>query len=490
MVRKLDRRTLLRGLAGTALALPLLEIMLDDNGEALANGDPLPRRYLVTFGAFSLVTDTEKSPDGFIPDIIGPGYEQKDGIKPLFDHGVNDVVSIVSGLEVGLVVKPAIPPPGGLNFFHRKTPAWFCGESVYGGTDKQPYPAHYPSSDQIVAAALADPTLLFPKGLQYRVQVKHYYTGEAWPDEGQMSWGDDGAGGIIGIDPQFSPKAAFDSLFTAFTPTDPAEAKAKAFELAKRGSILDLIDRRGSGLLARLSASDRHKVEQHLTHVRDLELLIKAEDTPMTGECKLLPDPGADPPIGSDNTSGFQNGAYVNEGYSDEHARAQVFTKLMHMAFTCDLARAATLQYSHVASQMNVNAVTNVLQKMHSFHHNGGTIANLNKIIAWHMGHFGELVSLLKNTPEGAGTLLDNCAVAFMNEGGRGTPTSTDGSHSGLDIAFLFAGGAGGLRRGEHVRVMGAGYHPANYLISMMNAVGVPATQLGEISGAIPQMFV
>ena len=486
MARSIDRRTFLRGALGTALALPLLDIMLDDNGTALANGSALPCRYLLTFGAFSLVTDDDPGPDGFVPNTLGAGYDLKPGLVALGAHDVRDEVSVLSGLEVPIVPVGSVPPPGGLNFFHRKSPAWFCGETVHmPSTDKAPLQASYPSSDQLAADVLHQGQTPF-RSLHYRVQVKHYYTGEAWPDEGQMSWQDDGNGNVIGVEPHFSPQAAFQALFTQFTPTDPTEAQAKAFELAKRGSILDLIDRRGGNLMKIVGASDRLKIEQHLSHVRDLELLVSSQGGPIDNSaCQQLPDPGMDPSIGGDNTSNFQ-GWNIDEGYSDEHARAQTFTDLMHMALTCDLTRAATLQYSHVASQLNAHPITGIQQKMHSFHHGNGTIADLNKIIDWHIDHFARLIAKLKATPEGNGSLLDNCAIGFMNEGGRG---ATGGSHSGEDLAFLFAGGAGGLKRGEHVRVAGAAHHPANMLITLMQTVGVNTDQLGEMSGAIGEML-
>ena len=45
------------------------------------------------------------------------------------------------------------------------------------------------------------------------------------------------------------------------------------------------------------------------------------------------------------------------------------------------------------------------------------------------------------------------------------------------------AGGAGGLRQGEHI--VAQGQHPVNVLITAMNAAGVPDTQVGEMSGSI-----
>ena len=49
---RLDRRTLLRGTVGGgafAVGLPLLEAMLTGNGDALAQGAPLPRRFVSWF---------------------------------------------------------------------------------------------------------------------------------------------------------------------------------------------------------------------------------------------------------------------------------------------------------------------------------------------------------------------------------------------------------------------------------------------------------
>jgi hypothetical protein len=53
-------------------------------------------------------------------------------------------------------------------------------------------------------------------------------------------------------------------------------------------------------------------------------------------------------------------------------------------------------------------------------------------------------------------------------------------------MACLIAGRAGGLKPGQHL--VAAGKHPANVLITAMNAVGVPGN-LGEVSGALPQLL-
>ena len=51
-------------------------------------------------------------------------------------------------------------------------------------------------------------------------------------------------------------------------------------------------------------------------------------------------------------------------------------------------------------------------------------------------------------------------------------------------VACLVAGRVGGLHPGLHIPA--PGMHPASVLISAMNAVGVPTTTLGDVSGEIP----
>jgi hypothetical protein len=124
--------------------------------------------------------------------------------------------------------------------------------------------------------------------------------------------------------------------------------------------------------------------------------------------------------------------------------------------------------------------------------HNG-TQDQLNQIINWHMGKFAGLVEALRDEEELPGVaLLDNCAVAFIPEGGYRTALGNipgGVSHNTENMCLLVAGGAGGLRRGEHIQAPAGANHPANVLISLMKAVGAPSNALGEISGDIPALF-
>ncbi|HHH11931.1 MAG TPA: hypothetical protein ENK23_07660, partial [Sorangium sp.] len=92
----LSRRTLLRGVVGgtlVALGVPTLEAMLDDHGEALANGEPLPRR-LVTW-----LWGNGCRLEHWVPTEQGPGFSASAELQPLFDAGLADDIRVLSGFR-------------------------------------------------------------------------------------------------------------------------------------------------------------------------------------------------------------------------------------------------------------------------------------------------------------------------------------------------------------------------------------------------------
>jgi hypothetical protein len=490
MGAKKTRRLFLRGLGGAAIALPLLDIMLDENGTAYAGGGALPRRYLLCFGGFSLGADGINDPQQYIPDTIGPGYDLKAALAPLAGHGsVKDHITVVSGLRVDFAQSGETPAPGGFNVgFHHSHNSLLAGLTT-DSSNVWDASVHGPSSDQVVAAAVGDQTLF--RSLTYRVQALFYNQNNSNnPAETQLNR-DTAAFTQNGtpIPPQTSPRQAYDALFLSFVPGDPDAAAAKAKALAKRSSILDLVDRRMDGLLQRLGAADKQRLEAHLTELRELERRLQAAPPgAVSPECSQFADPGADPPLGTEFSD--HSNYDVNQGWSDEDARALRFTDLLHMAFTCDLTRAASLMYTMGGSNMNAYPLNSFQQTVHGCHHSLGNSTAVAGAIAWHMDHFGRLVAKLRDTPEGAGSVLDNCAIIFMNEGGHGSSWEGESSHSGDNMACLVAGRAGGWARpGEHIVAPAGLEHPANVMISAMNAVGLGVTRHGDITGVIPELM-
>src|SRR4029079_19758155 len=120
--------------------------------------------------------------------------------------------------------------------------------------------------------------------------------------------------------------------------------------------------------------------------------------------------------------------------------------------------RVASLMFSMFQSHMNVYALTGQTCALHELGHNGdpaskGTLA-VSKMIAWHMKHFAYLIGKLRDTSEGAGSLLDNVALVFLHEGGHGLDTATgktNSTHSTENMAGLIAGRAAWLNGVRHV---------------------------------------
>ena len=179
--------------------------------------------------------------------------------------------------------------------------------------------------------------------------------------------------------------------------------------------------------------------------------------------------------------SGFD----TNAGWSDESLRARIFADLIHMAFTCDLTRSVAWLMTMAQSHMSIHPLTGIPYDMHELGHGGGSTEDMSQIRAWHIDHFAYLCARLRDTPEGAGNVLDNCALVHFNEAGHGfDPGSgnTNSTHSTENMCMLLAGRAGGLQAGQHVATNNA--HPGQVFNTAMRALGVNQ-DLGEVSGTI-----
>jgi len=310
-----------------------------------------------------------------------------------------------------------------------------------------------------------------------------------------MSYKDDGSGNALAIPATVSPKAAFDALFYNFAPqTDPDAAKKQDFLWRQRKSVLDLVRGNAERFVAKLGGADKKRIERHLDELRDLEKRVNAIPPVAAGACEPPTSVPMDPSLGGDQgTDANGDNTYdTNLGYSGEEERARVFCDLVHMAYTCDLARVGSLMFTMAQSHLNMFQLTGQATDLHEIGHCGvpGGTAAVSTAIAWHMKHFAYLIDKFKNTPEGTGNLLDNTAMVFLHEGGHGYDpggAKDNSAHSTENMACLTAGHAGGLEAGVHIAA--TGMHPANVLISAMNAVGVQTDKLGEVSGQVPGLL-
>jgi hypothetical protein len=470
----LQRRAVLKGIAGAAVSLPLLELMLDSPARAQM---PPPKRYLVTFGGLSV-----GNPQLIVPNTVGAGYDVKRALAPL--SMVKNEVSVVSELRL-----PASGAGGWTGRWHSSSLGPLVSGMRASGTAAPGNPlghgdpvAKGVTSDQVVADAIAGNTRF--RSLELRAQPEVYRENDG--TFGIISYRKDPASGKLQAnEPQASPRLAFDSLFTGFAASNPADAGKRKALLDQDKSILDLVTTRAQALLGRLGSADRRRIERHFDEIRDLERRIS--EIPAVGTtagCTMIADPGQDEAVRKTQKGVVEGSIPRYLGYANEDTRARVMSDLLHMAFTCDLTRSATLAYTFAQCFIDTQALLGIQQTdVHELGHGAGSDEDKADAFAWHIKHFAYLVAKLRDTPEGAGNLLDNTVMIFLPEGGwaNGDP------HSGENMAMLIAGRAGGLKPGKHLKATGK--HPVQVLISAMNAAGVATDTLGEISGKLPELF-
>jgi Protein of unknown function (DUF1552) len=497
---KLERRSFLRGVGGAMLALPALEIMMPRRAAAAA---PPPKRFVLMYGGLSLIADG--NPTAVVPDATGPGYDLKRAMLPLgagplpSNPGlggqgldVQDHVSIVSGLKIPWDTGSGIPAGGRSPEFHYNS----IGPTTSGmrSSPGRQEPPNGPTADQIVADTIAGDTPF--RSLSYRVQAASYVgSNSTGGSDGRISYRDDGNGGLQAIDPVFSPQLAYSTLFGNFVPPDPAAAVAAARRLERHKSVVDLVHERARALRDRLGAADRIRLERHLDEVHALATRLDAVPPTGQGDCMLPPAPGDDPPVGGAAIE-YQGEGGDGAGYSNEELRAELLGDMLGMAFACDLSRVAAIRMTYTQCHMQMGSLIGVEGDAHSAIGHNGRVEAYADCLGWHIKHFARLVARLRDTTDVDGSsLLDNTAVVLLFEGGYGydPESGNDGlsAHSTENMVALVGGHAGGLNAAGGQHIVKTDWHPANAVLSAMNAVGVAADSetLGEVVGRIPELF-
>lgn len=501
----IHRRTFLRGTLGAAVALPLLESMLDVSGNAYAaeaGGEGPPTRYVMTFAGSSIGSAGEEGND-FVPSRTGAIADQLPrALEPLGDWGVAEDVSVVSGLAIPWAEREGqTPPPGGriVQFHGGAQGPLLTGVRSQGDQGWKWIAGD--SSDQVVARALG------VKPLVLRVQAGTYISGSS-PSHSRksISYRD---GGATAVNPLVNPHQVFDRLFGSSSGFQPPEADqqtrdARRRQLTSRRSVLDAV-RSSYERLKRhhsLGAGDKRRIEQHFDEIRDMERRLEQlaqEQQVVADACQMPASPGEEWPVaGGHSADGMDRSANFTSSlaWSHEDLRAEALTDMLYYALVCDLTRVGALQYTMRQSFMSAEYMTRrqVRKDIHAVGHSWGDRPDVSDIHAWHINYFGKLVKKLADAREADGSrVLDHCALMYVPEAGHGFNPESGGrfsTHSTDNMAMLVAGGAGGLAPGRHIIAPDSANHPANVYISAMRAVGAPNNgRLGEISGVIPEMF-
>lgn len=458
----LSRRTLLRGLGGAAVALPFLEAMAPAIARAQSAA---PKRFFVCYGGIAHGGGAMSIPSssgalGTLPRA----FTALDSVK---QH-----VSLLTTMTVPTYNKGTSAPPGGrLNEQHGMiaTPMLtgvYSRESMpvmpiaHSGALPGTNGAH--TVDQLVADAIGGGNRL--KSLQVRTQTIGYGGG---PAKGVIS-GRMENGKSRGLDPISSLVTLYSTLFSGVSSGGGTSTPTLAMNLRRKKSVLDLVLGPANALANNVSSEDKARLDAYFTEIRELENRIQPTMAGGGASCSV-PQKPTDPAIG--------NNAFGE--WSSESTRGDIQADMIALAFACDITRSVSWCMTFDQCFMSSRYASGVDNDMHALSHQG-TQQNLADNANWHAARLAKLVGKLASLSEGSDTVLDNTFGALLFAEGSN-------AHNSSNMCFVAAGSPSRLKMGQHIPTGGA--HPAQLMVSGMQAVGMNVSKLGQINGPLASIM-
>lgn len=438
-MKRLSRRTFIRGLAGASVAMPLLTRA----SRAQDAGSEYPTRFIVFFhpngveaGAWFPVAGA--SPSEFtLNRCHAPLIPWKNHL--VLTSGIDMAVTSIGYGEphqrgMGAVLTGRENNSGTMVGGDGTTSGWNLGTSL----------------DQVIASRIGTTTRFRSVELGVRADVAST-TGEI---RNRMIYG----APELALSPSNDPAAVFRRLFSDGVTNQP---ELQSLTLQRR-SVLDAAIGSLDDLARTAPAAERAKLEQHAALVRELEQRLTSQSV-FGGTCGVPADP---PLLGVDSED-------------DMPAISRLQIDMLVMALACDLTRVGSLQYSNAMNHVRFpflnfqNAAGARVQSLgdgHGLSHDqGGSQYDVDEEwIArdtWYASEFAYLLERLASVPEGDGTLLDHSVVLWVNELSHGA------THSHINMPFVIAGGGSGqIRTGQFLQFTNEPHN--NMLLALLRAFG------------------
>jgi hypothetical protein len=261
------------------------------------------------------------------------------------------------------------------------------------------------------------------------------------------------------LPPEMNPRFLFERLFGDLdVSASPAERANQEF---LRQSILDRTQDTIRSLTGALGPTDKRKLDEYLTCIRELETRLKKSGKE-TGE---IPEGIAKP-----------DGIPANFA---EHSR--LLFDLIRIAFQTDMTRVATFMLAREGGVRPYPEI-GVPEAHHSISHHGNNpvlVEKITKIECYHLEQFAYFMEKLKSSPEDDGSMLDHCALVY------GASMGDPNRHDHGKCPTLIAGNAcGRIAGGRHVS-----YEKetpmTNLHLSLLDVIGVPTDHLGDANGKV-----
>jgi hypothetical protein len=425
---RISRRTVLRG-AGVTMALPWLESLhaLADTPAAAA----FPKRFGVVFLGNGI------NEDHWSASGTGADMKLSKSLEPLepFKQKINVIDGLFNKALTGQGIHPA--QTGSLLSGAHITK----GAIIHSGI----------SVDQMIANKIGEDTPQSSIVLACEQPMTGYHeTNFSMAYSSHISWQTPDSP----VPVELYPSLAFDNLF---------ENRGSLRNM----SILDRVRDRAQVLGKQISSTDKSKLDEYLTSVREVEKRV--ESMRKTKDV-------ADDKAKALNRPAMTMERPANGLPEDLRDHARLMCDIIAIAFQTDKTRVASLIISRDLSAMYYPFL-NVTQGHHGASHDNNSDA-YERITRFHVEQYAYLAKKLDSMPEGEGTVLDNSCLMFLSNLWIGR------KHDNTRLPLVLAGGLGGaLETGRTLSFLDQGQEKrkmCSLYLSLMDRFGIKLDQFGD----------
>lgn len=431
--KKFPRRAILRGmLQGSALtvALPLLDIFLNNKGTALASGAPLPLRFGTWFWGCGM------TPHRWNPGTSGSNYELTPELQAITEF--KDNVSILSDFNVLLDGRP--------NHVHK---SGVIG-TLTGNAPASPEEIISPTLDVLISDAIGNGTRFRSLEIAADGDPRHSYSRRSTSSINAA---------------EISPLSLYKRIFgPEFQDPNAGEFEPDP-KLILRQSVLSAVREDRQRLVKAVGSHDRARLDEYFTSLRQIEqqLEIMLREPEPLQACSI-PDAPADRPAGAEIETTVSN--------------HRIMSQLLAMALACNQTRVFNVLFSWTTSELfkvGSNAHHHQLTHEEPVDRELGYQPEATWFVERSMSAWADFLRIMKSVPEGDGCLLDNCLILAHSD------TSLARTHDVLGLPLMIAGKAGGrVRSGIHIK--GNGDPVSRIGLTLQQIMGVQVERWGTRS--------
>jgi hypothetical protein len=232
-------------------------------------------------------------------------------------------------------------------------------------------------------------------------------------------------------------------------------------------SVLDRVKDRAAALTREISSTDKAKLDEYLTSVREVEKRVEGmrkdkEDATDAAKARNRALVTMDRP--------------ANGLPEDLRDHARLMCDIIAIAFQTNKTRVASLIISRDLSAMYYPFL-NVKEGHHAASHSN-TSDGYERITRFHVEQYAYLAGKLDAMKEGTGTVLDNSCLMFLSNLWIGR------RHDNFRLPLLLTGGLGGtLKTGRVLNYLEAGAENrkmCSLYLSLMDRFGIKADEFGD----------